>query len=41
MVHIVKPHERDLKLYDAPGAKVQVSDPIIGKEDCLAAGFTE
>ena len=41
MVQIVKPDQRDMKLYDAPGARVQVSDPILGKDDCLAAGFTE
>ena len=41
MVQIVKPDQRDMKLYDAPGATVQVSDPILGKDDCLAAGFTE
>ena len=41
MVHIVKPDQRNLKRYDAPSATVQVSDPIVGKEDCLSAGFTE
>ena len=41
MVHIVKPDQRDLKLYDAPDATVQVSDPIVGKDDCLSAGFTD
>ena len=41
MVQIVKAHQRGLQLLDAPGATVQVSDPIIGKEDNLAAGFTE
>ena len=41
MVQIVKPDQRDMKRYDAPGATVQVSDPILGKDDCLAAGFTE
>ena len=31
-----------MQLYeDAPGATVQVSDPIKGKDNCLAAGFTE
>lgn len=41
MVHIVKPDQRNLKRYETPGATVQVSDPIVGKEDCLSAGFTE
>jgi ethanolamine utilization protein EutQ (cupin superfamily) len=41
MVQIVKPDQRDMKPYDTPGARVQVSDPILGKDDCLAAGFTE
>ncbi len=41
MIRIVKPHQRDLQLLDIPGATVQVSDPIIGKENNLAAGFTE
>ncbi len=40
MVQIVKPDQRDMKPYDTPGARVQVSDPILGKDDCLAAGFT-
>ena len=41
MIRIVKPHQRDLQLLDIPGATVQISDPIIGKENNLAAGFTE
>ncbi len=41
MVHVVRSDQRDLKLFDAPGATVQVSDPIVGKDDCLSAGFTE
>ena len=41
MVQSVKPDQRDMKPYDTPGARVQVSDPILGKDDCLAAGFTE
>ena len=41
MIHIVKPDQRNMKPYDAPGATVQVSDPIIGKEENLSAGFTE
>lgn len=41
MVHIVKSDRRDLKRFDAPGVTVQVSDPIVGKDDCLSAGFTE
>ena len=41
MVQIVKTHQRGLHLLDAPGATVQVSDPIIGKENNFAAGFTE
>ena len=41
MVHIVKPDQRNLQCFDAPGATVQVSALIVGKEDCLAAGFTE
>ncbi len=41
MVQIVKAHQRGLQLLDAPGATVQVSDPIIGKENNFAAGFTE
>ena len=41
MVRIVKSDQRDFKLFHAPGTTVQVSDPIVGKEDCLSAGFTE
>ena len=41
MISIVKPDQRDLKPLEAPGATVQVSDPIIGKRRNLAAGFTE
>ena len=32
---------RELKPFDVPGASVQVSDPIIGQQDCLSAGFTD
>jgi ethanolamine utilization protein EutQ (cupin superfamily) len=41
MVQIVKPDQRDLKPFDVPGIEVHVSDPIIGKDDGFAAGFTE
>ncbi len=41
MIRIVSSSQRDLKTFDAPGASVQVSDPIIGADDCLSAGFTE
>ncbi len=41
MVRIVRSDRRDLKPFDVVGAKVHVSDPIVGKDDCLAAGFTE
>jgi ethanolamine utilization protein EutQ (cupin superfamily) len=41
MIRIVPSNQRQLKTFDAPGASVQVSDPIIGAQDCLAAGFTE
>lgn len=41
MVHIVKTDRRGLKPFEVPGATVRVSDPIVGKEDCLSAGFTE
>ena len=35
------PGSREFKPVDVPGASVQVSDPIIGQQDCLSAGFTE
>ena len=41
MVQIVKPDQRDLKPFEVPGIQVQVSDPVIGKDDGFAAGFTE
>ena len=41
MIEIIKAHQRDLQLLDVTGATVQVSDPIIGKGNNLAAGFTE
>jgi ethanolamine utilization protein EutQ (cupin superfamily) len=41
MVRIVKPNQRDLQPLEVPGATVRVSDPVVGKEDNLAAGFTE
>ena len=41
MVRVVHSDKRELTPYDAPGASVRVSDPIIGKDDCLSAGFTE
>ena len=41
MIRIVPSNQRQLKTFDAPGASVQVSDPIIGAQDCLSAGFTE
>lgn len=41
MVRVVHSDKRELKTYEAPDATVQVSDPIIGKDDCLSAGFTE
>ena len=41
MIEIIKTHQRDLQLLDVAGATVQVSDPIIGKGNNLAAGFTE
>ena len=42
MVQRVKPDQRGMELYEnAPGATVQVSDPIVGVTKNLAAGFTE
>ena len=41
MIKIIKSYQRDLQSLDVAGATVQVSDPIIGKEDNLSAGFTE
>ena len=41
MVQIVKPDQRDLKPFDVSGIDVQVSDPIIAKDNGFAAGFTE
>ena len=41
MIRVVPAEDRALKPIDLPGATVQVSDPIIGKDDCLSAGFTE
>ncbi len=41
MVHRVKPDQRDMTLIEVAGAKVQVSDPIVGPNKNLAAGFTE
>ena len=41
MLRVVPAEDRALKPIDLPGATVQVSDPIIGKDDCLSAGFTE
>ncbi len=41
MVHRVKPNQRDMTPFEVAGAKVQVSDPIVGPSKNLAAGFTE
>ena len=41
MIEIVKTHQRDLQWLDVAKATVRVSDPIIGKGNNLAAGFTE
>ena len=41
MIKIIKTYQRALQSLDVTGATVQVSDPIIGKENNLAAGFTE
>ena len=41
MVRIVKPNQRNLQPLEVEGATVQVSDPVVGREDNLAAGFTE
>ena len=41
MVQRVRPNRRNLQPLDVPGATVQVADAIIGKENNLAAGFTE
>ena len=40
MIEIIKTHQRDLQWLDVAGATVRVADPIIGKGDNLAAGFT-
>ena len=41
MIRVVTAADRDLRPIELPGASVQVSDPIIGQQDCLSAGFTE
>ncbi|MDP6982424.1 MAG: cupin domain-containing protein [Candidatus Latescibacteria bacterium] len=41
MIRVVTKADRDLRPIELPGASVQVSDPIIGQQDCLSAGFTE
>ena len=41
MIEIVKTHQRDLQWLDVAKVTVRVSDPIIGKGNNLAAGFTE
>ena len=41
MIRVVTAADRDLRPIELPGASVQVSDPIIGKGNNLAAGFTE
>ena len=41
MIRIIPADQRQLRPFDAPGASVQVSDPVIGAGDCLSAGFTE
>jgi len=41
MVHRVKSNQRDMTPIEVVGAKVQVSDPIVGPNRNLAAGFTE
>ena len=41
MIEIIKTLQRNLQWLDVAGATVQVSDPIIGKGNNLAAGFTE
>ncbi len=41
MIHKVEQDRRNLAPFEVPGASVQVSDPIIGAGDKLAAGFTE
>ena len=41
MVRIIKQSQRDLRPFEVPGATVRVSDPVIGSDNNLAAGFTE
>ena len=41
MIYKVEQDQRDLAAFDVPGATVQVSDPIVGVGDKLAAGFTD
>ena len=41
MIKVIKTNQRDLHSLDVTGATVQASDPIIGKGNNLAAGFTE
>lgn len=41
MVKIERSNQRKLEPLDVQGAAVHVSDPIIGRENCLSAGFTE
>ena len=40
-VQRVRPDERGMEMYEAPGATVRVADPIVGRKKNLAAGFTE
>ncbi|MDA0747789.1 MAG: cupin domain-containing protein [bacterium] len=41
MVHVVKPANRNLQPLDIPGISARASDPIVGKDKNLSAGFSE
>ena len=41
MVHLIKADQRNLQPIEIPGATVRVADSYVGKENNLAAGFTE
>jgi ethanolamine utilization protein EutQ (cupin superfamily) len=41
MVRKISRDQRDLQPFEVPGATVRVSDPVVGSDNNLAAGFTE
>jgi ethanolamine utilization protein EutQ (cupin superfamily) len=41
VIHVVRKNERNLEPVEIPGVSVRACDPIMGKDGCLSAGFSE